>query len=154
MRTAFQAWLAHEHRSPTSRVSAVAVGSGGSTLYVGLSDGQLEEYKVNSDSQRVWLSLEARKTVGKQVKGAQSSSLCCTTGAPLDTPTISLTSCSIQGKEGTALSAGALAALNPVQPSLCCCRAPAKAPCTSKASCVPFRSDLILTGCVWLICSP
>ncbi|KAK9804448.1 hypothetical protein WJX73_002374 [Symbiochloris irregularis] len=66
MRTAFQAWLAHEHQGDSNRISAVAVSERGSTLYLGLSDGQLEEYKINSGPDGVWLSLEARKTVGKQ----------------------------------------------------------------------------------------
>ena len=67
MRTAFQAWHAHDHRSQTSRVSAVAVGSQADKLYLGLTDGQLEEYNIVLGQHGVRLSLQARKHVGKQV---------------------------------------------------------------------------------------
>lgn len=67
MRTAFQAWFAHTHRSHTSKISAIAAGVTGSKLYLGLTDGQLEEYNVSPGHDGVRLSLEARKHVGKQV---------------------------------------------------------------------------------------
>ena len=66
-RTAFQVFPALTHRSAQSVISAVAVDDDGEHLYVGTSDGQLEEHRVHSSGQGVRVSLGARKHVGKKV---------------------------------------------------------------------------------------
>ena len=71
MSAAFRAHLAHTHRSsatPPQLVSAVAVSDDGERLYLGLSDGQLEEHRLLQQGEAVITSLVARKVVGKRVR--------------------------------------------------------------------------------------
>ena len=67
MRTAFNLWPALDHRSKTSKISSVAVSEDARTLYLGLSDGQIEEHGIVCSQQGVRTSLRARKHVGKKV---------------------------------------------------------------------------------------
>ena len=67
MRTAFNLFPALDHRSNTTRISSVAVTEDARTLYLGLSDGQIEEHSVTSGQQGVRTSLRARKHIGKKV---------------------------------------------------------------------------------------
>lgn len=67
MRTAFQLWPALDHRSTASRIASVAVTESGDTLYLGLSDGQVEEHSVTCTQHGVKTSLRARKHFGKKV---------------------------------------------------------------------------------------
>ena len=67
-RTAFNIWPAYDHHSKTSVISTVAVDNAGERMYLGLSDGQLEEYRIEVLQQGVRVSLGARKHVGKKVK--------------------------------------------------------------------------------------
>lgn len=67
MRTAFNLFPALDHRSNTSRISSVAVTEDARTLYLGLSDGQIEEHSIASYQQGVKTSLRARKHIGKKV---------------------------------------------------------------------------------------
>ena len=67
MRTAFNLFPAHDHRSTTSKISSVAVTEDARTLYLGLSDGQIEEHSIAGGQQGVRTSLRARKHVGKKV---------------------------------------------------------------------------------------
>ena len=73
-RTAFNIWPAYEHLSKTSLISTVAVDDAGEHMYLGLTDGQLEEHRVSTAEQDVRVSLGARKHVGKKV---QPSSIGC-----------------------------------------------------------------------------
>ncbi len=66
-RTAFNLWAAHDHRSKTSLISTVAVDDAGERMYLGLTDGQLEEHRIDVTLQDVRVSLGARKHVGKKV---------------------------------------------------------------------------------------
>ena len=66
-RTAFQVFPALTHRSSQSVISAIAVDDDGEHVYVGTSDGQLEEHRVHGSGQGVRVSLGARKHVGKKV---------------------------------------------------------------------------------------
>ena len=69
----FRAHLVHTHRSsaaPPQLISAVAVSDAGDKLYLGLSDGQLEEHRVLQQGDAVESSLIARKYVGKRVSSA------------------------------------------------------------------------------------
>lgn len=71
MSAAFRAHLAHTHRSsatPPQLISAVAVSDDGERLYLGLSDGQLEEHRLLQQGEAVATSLVARKVVGKRVR--------------------------------------------------------------------------------------
>ena len=66
----FQAHLVLTHKSSASQaqlVSAIAVSEAGDRLWLGLSDGQLEEHKLQQQGQAVTTSLVARKYVGKRV---------------------------------------------------------------------------------------
>ena len=66
-RTAFQLFPALTHKGRESVISAVAVDDEGGHLYLGTSDGQLEEHRLQSSMQGVRVSLGARKHVGKKV---------------------------------------------------------------------------------------
>ena len=68
MRTAFNSWPAHDHRSKASKISSLAVTEDARTLYLGLSDGQVEEYSITCSQQGVKTSLRARKHIGKKVQ--------------------------------------------------------------------------------------
>lgn len=80
MRTAFNLWPALDHRSNTSKISSVAVTEDARTLYLGLSDGQIEEHSMPGDQQGVKTSLRARKYVGKKVASFANSSICASDG--------------------------------------------------------------------------
>ena len=67
MRTAFHLFPALDHRSHTSKISSVAVTEDARTLYLGLSDGQIEEHSIASSQQGIRTSLRARKHIGKKV---------------------------------------------------------------------------------------
>lgn len=67
MRTAFQLWPALDHNSRGSRISSVAVTENGNTLYLGLSDGQVEEHSISHTQHGVKTLLRARKHFGKKV---------------------------------------------------------------------------------------
>lgn len=71
MRTAFQLWPALDHRNQASRISSVAVTENGSTLYLGLSDGQIEEHSISHAQPGVRTSLRARKHFGKKVSSTR-----------------------------------------------------------------------------------
>ena len=75
MRSAFQSWLVHNHKSSTSRISAVCLSDDGSSLYLGLSEGQLEEYKLSHHASSVSSHLVAKKSVGKTVNMASLAAL-------------------------------------------------------------------------------
>lgn len=66
-RTAFRLWPVHEHRTRGSTISALALSADGGKLYIGLSDGQLEEHRIVSALSGAHLSLTARKHVSKKV---------------------------------------------------------------------------------------
>lgn len=66
-RVAFQRCLVHEHRNPNSAISALALDATGTKLYLGFTDGQLEEYKITADFAHAKALLSARKHVGKKV---------------------------------------------------------------------------------------
>lgn len=68
-RTAFQLFPALTHRSSSSVISAVAVDDEGGHLYLGTSDGQLEEHRLHASMAGARVSLGARKHVGKKVQG-------------------------------------------------------------------------------------
>ena len=67
MRSAFQSWLVHNHKSSSSRISAVCLSDDGSRLYLGLSEGQLEEHKLLYDNNTITSTLVAKKHLGKTV---------------------------------------------------------------------------------------
>ena len=71
-RTAFQLFPALSHRSSSSVISTVAVDDEGGHLYVGTSDGQLEEHRLHASMAGARVSLGARKHVGKKVRGNRS----------------------------------------------------------------------------------
>lgn len=75
-RTAFNIWPAYEHLSKTSVISTVAVDDAGEHMYLGLSDGQLEEHRVSTVEHDVRVSLGARKHVGKKVQPCVGSAAC------------------------------------------------------------------------------
>ncbi|KAK9839815.1 hypothetical protein WJX81_003522 [Elliptochloris bilobata] len=50
----------------TSLISTIAVDNAGERMYLGLTDGQLEEHRVHTLEQEVRVSLGARKHVGKK----------------------------------------------------------------------------------------
>ncbi len=66
-RVAFQRCLVHEHRNPNSAISALALDAAGTKLYLGFTDGQLEEYKITISFAQAKALLSARKHVGKKV---------------------------------------------------------------------------------------
>ena len=66
-RTAFQLFPALTHKSRDSIISAVAVDDDGGLLYLGTSDGQLEEHRLQASMQGARVSLRARKHVCKKV---------------------------------------------------------------------------------------
>ena len=66
-RTAFQLWPALEHKGKQSVISAIAVDDTAQHIYLGTSDGQLEEHRIHSSYQSIRVSLGARKHVGKKV---------------------------------------------------------------------------------------
>ena len=66
-RTAFQLWPALEHKGKASVISAIALDDVAQHIYVGTSDGQLEEHRIHSSHQGVRVSLGARKHIGKKV---------------------------------------------------------------------------------------
>ena len=66
-RTAFQLWPALEHKGKQSVISAIAVDDIAQHIYLGTSDGQLEEHRIHSSYQNVKISLGARKHIGKKV---------------------------------------------------------------------------------------
>lgn len=66
-RVAFQRCLVHEHRNPASAISAIALDATGTRLYLGFTDGQLEEHRVVADFAQAKTLLSARKHVGKKV---------------------------------------------------------------------------------------
>ena len=66
-RTAFRLWPVHEHRASGSVISALALSADGGRLYVGLSDGQLEEHRIVASASGAYLSLTARKHISKKV---------------------------------------------------------------------------------------
>ena len=68
MRTAFHLWPAVDHRFNASNISSVAVTEDARTLYLGLSDGQIEQYSISGSQQGVRTSLRARKHIGKKVR--------------------------------------------------------------------------------------
>ena len=70
----FRAHLCHTHKSQAQLISAVAVTDDGERLYLGLSDGQLEEHRLQQQGEAVTTTLVARKFVGKRV----SRSTACT----------------------------------------------------------------------------
>eukprot|EP00884_Botryococcus_braunii_P004337 jgi/Botrbrau1/13904/Bobra.0017s0011.1 len=65
-RTAFRVWPAYDHKSKTSVISAVAVDQSGGRLYLGLTDGQLEEHRIQAGTTAMRVALGARKHVGKK----------------------------------------------------------------------------------------
>lgn len=67
-RHAFQLWPALEHKGKQSVISAIAVDDTAQHIYLGTSDGQLEEHRIHSSHQNVRVSLGARKHIGKKVK--------------------------------------------------------------------------------------
>lgn len=66
MRTAFDLWPALDHRSKSSKISSVAVSEDARILYLGLSDGQIEEHSIVCSQHGVRTSLRARKHIGKK----------------------------------------------------------------------------------------
>lgn len=66
-RTAFELWPALEHKGKQSVISAIAVDDTAQHIYLGTSDGQLEEHRIHSSYQSVRVSLGARKHIGKKV---------------------------------------------------------------------------------------
>jgi hypothetical protein len=56
------------HAQPrTSTISALALSADGTKLYVGLSDGQLEEHRIVAARSGAYLSLTARKHISRKV---------------------------------------------------------------------------------------
>ena len=76
-RTAFNIWPAYEHLNKTSLISTVAIDDAGEHMYLGLTDGQLEEHRVSTEEQAVRVSLGARKHVGKKVQKIKSNAASC-----------------------------------------------------------------------------
>ena len=68
MRNAFEIWPAHVHRAKNSQISCVAVNQAADRLYLGLTDGQLEEHRIVSGSAGLRASLGARKNVSRKVR--------------------------------------------------------------------------------------
>jgi hypothetical protein len=66
-RTAFRVWAAYDHKSKASVITAVAVDQSGTRIYLGLSDGQLEEHRIGFGASGLRVVLGARKHVGKKV---------------------------------------------------------------------------------------
>lgn len=66
-RTAFELWPALDHKSKQSVISAIAVDDAARYIYLGTSDGQLSEHRIQSTVSGVRVSLGARKHVGKKV---------------------------------------------------------------------------------------
>ncbi len=67
-RTAFELWPALDHKGKQSVISAIAVDDAARYIYLGTSDGQLSEHRIQSTSSGVRVSLGARKHVGKKVR--------------------------------------------------------------------------------------
>ncbi|BDA48080.1 Transforming growth factor-beta receptor-associated protein [Coccomyxa sp. Obi] len=65
-RTAFELWPALDHKSKQSVISAIAVDDAARYIYLGTSDGQLSEHRIQSTFSGVRVSLGARKHVGKK----------------------------------------------------------------------------------------
>ena len=65
-RTAFQLWPALEHKGKQSVISAIALDDTAQHIYLGTSDGQLEEHRIHSSYQGIRVSLGARKHIGKK----------------------------------------------------------------------------------------
>lgn len=68
MRNAFEIWPAHVHKAKNSQISSVAVNQAADRLYLGLTDGQLEEHRIVSGSAGLRASLGARKNVSRKVR--------------------------------------------------------------------------------------
>lgn len=68
-RTAFQLSPALDHKNKNSVISCIAVDDAGSHIYVGCSDGQIQEHRIQSTASGSRVSLGARKHVGKKVRG-------------------------------------------------------------------------------------
>jgi len=64
-RTAFRLWELHRHRGKNS-VTCLALNESSDWLYLGFSDGQLEEHRLEAQPGRVHSSLSARKAVSKK----------------------------------------------------------------------------------------
>lgn len=84
-RTAFHLHSALEHKGKQSVISAIAIDDTAQHIYVGTSDGQLEEHRIHSSYQNVRVSLGARKHIGKKVCTAQHMVLhaCCRAVLPV-----------------------------------------------------------------------
>ena len=55
-------------QSHNSIISALALSADGTKLYVGLSDGQLEEHRIVAAQSGAYLSLTARRHISKKVR--------------------------------------------------------------------------------------
>ena len=73
MRSAFESWLVHNHKSTSSRISAICLSDDGSRLYVGLSDGLFEEHKLSHGQESITTTLVAKKNMGKTVRCSPNS---------------------------------------------------------------------------------
>ena len=66
-RTALKRIFLLEHKSKTSLISSIAIASDGGSVYLGLTDGQIEEHRILPGSLGYQAFLSARKHLGKKV---------------------------------------------------------------------------------------
>ena len=66
LRNAFRSTLLYEHSSSATSVSTVALDSSNNSFYIGLSDGHIEEYRVDFSAAKM-LHLSARKSISGKV---------------------------------------------------------------------------------------
>ena len=66
-RDAFRNTVLYEHKSASSSISTLALNSRDLRLYIGLTDGHLEEYTLNRTASVSGIHLSARKLVSKRV---------------------------------------------------------------------------------------
>jgi hypothetical protein len=64
-------------QSRNSTISALALSADGTKLYVGLSDGQLEEHRIIAAQSGAYLSLTARRHISKKVRQGQLGRRAC-----------------------------------------------------------------------------
>ena len=66
-RDAFRGALIYEHRSPLTSVTSTALDYSQNKLFLGLSDGHIEEYTINSHIRKQKAHLSARKSLSSKV---------------------------------------------------------------------------------------
>lgn len=66
-RDAFKRALIYEHRITTTSITSSSVDSREAKVYIGLSDGHIEEYRLDSSATYNKLNLSARKSVSNKV---------------------------------------------------------------------------------------